>query len=307
MALGGAAVWTASRLILRLLRSRTSDLLTEDHDEELSAALEGSQLRSRRLREHISALRRANRELQAVNRNYMKTMRFVTHELKAPLAAIEGLAGLLVKGSIRDVSEDQRYIAGRIKRNTEDLQDMVKNYLDLARAERGELNPNFRHIDFVADVLEPAVSATRPLFDSRSISLYSRHPAQLPCLGDPELLRIALVNYLSNAAKYSREGNEAVVAAAEYDGEIQVSVWNQGIGFKPEERARLFKKFSRLRNRENRDKRGSGLGIYLAKEIIEKHGGQVDAKSAPGQWADFTFRLPTRLLRRPQQLADLPA
>jgi two-component system NtrC family sensor kinase len=248
--------------------------------------------RDQKLREQNRTLSDTNEQLERANRNYMQTLGFVTHELKSPLAAIQGHIDLLVGGLVGEVPEKAKHLLVRVKRNCEELQDMVKNYLDLSRAERGELAAEKREIDLIADVVAPCVDQSQALFESRSMQLQTDLPDELPLTADPELLRIALTNYLSNAAKYGREGGNAKLTVKLDEGEVSVRVWNEGQGFTDEDRQRLFQKFSRLRNKQTADKRGSGLGLWLCKEAVELHGGSVDARSEPGAWAEFTFRVP---------------
>lgn len=169
---------------------------------------------------------------------------------------------------------------------------MIRDYLDLSRAERGELVVRRARIDLRRDVVEPAVSLNRSLLLSREIEIEESCPEGLALDADPELLRILLGNLLSNAAKYGRAGGRARLEASAAGGELAVTVWNQGPGFTSEEREALFRKFSRIRNAATRDKRGSGLGLYLCKEIVELHGGRIWAESEPGAWARFGFSLP---------------
>jgi signal transduction histidine kinase len=109
---------------------------------------------------------------------------------------------------------------------------------------------------------------------------------------DPELMRIAVSNYLSNAAKYGKEGGRAELYFREENGTVKVSVWNEGDGFTPEEGKMLFSKFTRLRNKTTQDKRGSGLGLFLCKLVMNQHGGNVWAESQPGEWALFCLSFP---------------
>jgi len=248
--------------------------------------------RDDRLNAQYRQLAEANEQLQRANRNYMETLGFVTHELKSPLAAMQSMIDLLVSGTLGELPEKAQRPLVRIKRNCEELQDMVKNYLDLSRAERGELEAEKRPIDFVKEVVEPCLAQAQPLFASRNMRVETSHPDTLMVEADAELMRIALANYLSNAAKYGREGGRAKLEADVEGDDVIVSVWNEGAGFTDEDRDRLFKKFSRLRTKETRDKRGSGLGLFLSKEVLRLHGGEVRAESAPGEWARFSFRFP---------------
>jgi len=225
----------------------------------------------------------ANADLARVNDNYMSTLRFVTHELKAPLANIQSLVDLVISGYVGEV---------RIQRNCEELQDMVKNYLDLSRAERGELDPKLCQMDFREDVVGPVVTQSEGLLRSRDMTLEIEAPDELSMLGDPELLRIALTNYLTNAAKYGKEGGAVRLVVAERQGDLHVEVWNEGEGFSEQEHVALFKKLSRLENPNTRSKKGSGLGLYLTDCIVTRHGGHTRAESQPGSWARFGFQIP---------------
>jgi signal transduction histidine kinase len=248
------------------------------------------EVRSRQLAE-------TNERLRKVNRNYMETLGFVTHELKAPLVAIHGMSTTLATGAAGNVPPDAARLLERIRRNCEELQDMVKNYLDLSRVERGELEAHKSAVEFVREVIEPVVGQTSALFESRAVRLNVSCPAELNVTADPELMRIALTNYLTNAAKYGKEGGEARLEAVEEGGEVTVAVWNEGPGFSREQGANLFRKFVRIRDENTRNKRGSGLGLFLCRQILDLHGGRVWAESEPGEWARFAFRFPARVTR----------
>ena len=112
-------------------------------------------------------------------------------------------------------------------------------------------------------------------------------------LADPELMRIALTNYLTNAAKYGREGGEARFTVECKQAQLEDRVWNDGEGFKTEDHNKLFQKFTRLRNPNTAEKRGSGLGLFLCRQILDVHNGEISAKSSSGEWAEFGFRFPS--------------
>jgi len=219
----------------------------------------------------------------------METLGFVTHELKSPLATMETQISVMLKGYAGEVPENITKYLVRIRRNCEELQDMVKNYLDMSRMGMGNLEASKGPANYFKDIVEPSVEQTKILFESRGITLNIDCPKNLKVLVDHELIRIALTNYLTNAAKYGSEDKQARLEVSEEKGLITTSVWNEGAGFLPEEQASLFSKFSRLKNENTAKKRGSGLGLYLIKNIIKKHQGKVWAESEPGKWAKFCF------------------
>ncbi len=257
--------------------------------EQLSGAFTEMQTaiaaRDRSLQENIQ-------KLNTINRNYMEMLGFITHELKSPMAAAQQMINVVIDGYIGDMPEKAEEILERIRRALEQSQDMVKNYLDLSRAERGELEANKTEINLWEEVIEPVKDQTSQLFEWKNILLDVSGPKDITLTADPELLRIALTNYLNNAAKYGSQDGKARLEIEQNDEMVEVAVWNEGDGFTEEEGKQLFQKFSRLRNNASRGSRGSGLGLFLCKHIAELHAGEVGAESELGNWARFYIRVP---------------
>jgi signal transduction histidine kinase len=266
--------------------------------EQLSARYhemrEAIQRRDQELRARNEQLLQANQKLEQSNRNYMQTLGFVTHELKAPLGAIQMLIEGLMDGRAGELPLPAAGSMVRIQRNCEELQDMVRDYLDLSRLERGELVASMGEIDLVTDVVKVAVEQAAVFFRSRRIALAVSCPESIPAVADPGLLRIALSNFLTNAAKYGREGGEARLSVATEDGLVTLSLRNDGEGFPPAEADRLFEKFYRFRSSATRAKRGSGIGLFTVRRVAQLHGGAAWAESEPGAWAAFHLRIPVR-------------
>ncbi len=146
-------------------------------------------------------------------------------------------------------------------------------------------------VDVVGEVVLPAIDIVRSQIDRRSMHVELRLPdesAAAEC--DPGLMRIVLVNLLSNAVKYGNEGGEIRVGVVREPSRLAVSVWNEGQGFPPEDRTRLFRRFSRLRSTAAQ-KKGTGVGLYSAWRIIQLHHGRIRARSEQGAWAEFSFEL----------------
>ena len=240
------------------------------------------------------AMEEEKARIQQENLNFsMKTLRFVTHELKSPLATMQTMITVMLEGYMGEVSEDVGSYLLRIRHNCEELQDMVKNYLDISRLGMGELVARKVPVNYYKEIVSPCVEQTQILFESRDLSLSVTCPEDLVIQADHDLLRIALTNYLTNATKYAAVKTPVRLMVHQDDDNIITSVWNEGMGFLPEEQSLLFTKFSRLKNENTRKQRGSGLGLYLVKNIIDLHQGKVWAESTPGEWAKFSFIIPT--------------
>jgi len=311
---GLLAVWAALYIVNRITRpvralsQSASRLATGDWEHQITIPhtyqeienLAGAyadmrtaiRKRDHELRARNDELSVTNTKLEQSNRNYMQTLGFVTHELKAPLAAIQMLITTMVDGYLGKVSPQVSDFFIRIQRNCEELQDMVRDYLDLSRLERGELSAKKSRIDLPKVVVEMAVDQTAMFFRSRNINVSVSCPSELPAVADPGLLRIALNNFLTNAAKYGREGGKASVTVKQEGELVTLSVWNEGEGFPPEAAEHLFEKFFRVRNPNTHAKRGSGIGLFTVKNIADLHGGRAWAESEPGAWAAFHLSFP---------------
>lgn len=235
-------------------------------------------------------------QLQAANNAYLEMLGFVTHELKSPISSILSLTRLLTGGYQGPVTDQQRETLERIVKQGEYLLGLIGEYLTLANLEAGELRPNLRFTtDVVLEVIEPAVELMEPRFATQRQELRRDFPAAPISLAlDPEQVKIVLLNLLGNAAKYGRTGGAVQVFVAAEGDWLRVAVRNEGPGFPPAAKSKLFRKFSRLDEPELKKKPGTGIGLYTSWRIIQAHGGKLTADSEPGRWAEFVFRLPLK-------------
>ncbi len=235
-------------------------------------------------------------QLRAANQDFSEMLGFVSHELKNPVASMITDARVLAQGYLGTLEPRQVAKLERLIQKGEYLLDLVKDYLDLARMEGGELSLNSRQMDLVAEVLEPAIELVLPMLQEKQQVLERDFAsAALMVEADPALLRIVLINLLGNAVKYGRPGGLIRLRARQAGDGFQMSVYNEGPGWPPEERARLFRKFSRLQAPDLRAKKGTGLGLYTAWRIVRLHGGRVEAHSEQGSWAEFSLVIPQPL------------
>jgi len=235
-------------------------------------------------------------QLQAANQAYTEVLAFVSHELKNPVASMITDARVLADGYLGPLAPAQAQKLERLMGKGSYLLDLIREYLDLARMESGNLALRPRLARFAEEVLAPALEIVEPLLQARHMTLEQSVPGVLePVQCDPELLRIVLVNLLGNAVKYGQEGGVVRVTVERSPERLRVAVWNQGQGFPAEERPRLFRKFSRLQVPGLRERKGTGVGLYTAWRIVHLHGGRMDARSQEGAWAEFSLEVPQPL------------
>jgi len=212
----------------------------------------------------------------------------LSHELRTPLASVVGFAELL---RTRELGEAQRQqFLTVIEEEGRRLTALINDFLDLQRMESGrqQISPRPEEL---APLLERAVAAAG---DDPLCPIRIEVETWLPAVRvDADRLLQVLSNLLSNARKYSPRGGTVHVAARMSDGQVTVSVQDEGLGVPPEAQAHLFQKFYRVDNTDRRQIKGTGLGLTISRKIVEAHGGRIWAESAGlGQGSRFSFTLP---------------
>ena len=264
------------------------------------AGVDGSEVIGR-----IIALRDITREREL---DKMKTdfISVVSHELRTPLTSIKGYTDLLLSGAAGDNSEIQAEFLGIIQLSTTRLSNLINDILDISRIESGTLKIKHEPIDYrhlVADTLRLMKAAA----DAKDVSMDAALPETIPPVrGDADKVTQVLTNLVSNAIKYTPEGGWVKVSL-EVTGDTSVTtcVADSGIGVAPEDQPKLFQKFFRADNSSTREAGGTGLGLVIAKTLIELMGGTIWLESEPNRGSKFYFTLPL-LLETGNAPAPLP-
>ncbi len=235
-------------------------------------------------------------QLEAANNAYMEMLSFVTHELKSPVASMVMTGESLLDGVYGQLNSDQTQRIERMVFKGQYLLTLIRDYLNLARLETGKLEctPTMG-VDFINRVIEPATEMVQPWLDGKEMTLEKQLSGEGSVDCDPDLMTIAMTNLLGNAAKYGRKGGKIRLAVNRGPARVDVSVWNEGQGFKDEDRRKLFHKFSRLDDPELKKAKGTGVGLYTVWRIVNQHGGRIEAHSRYGEWAEFNFWIPQPL------------
>ena len=256
---------------------------------EMAAQLEGQR---REIEGNQNELEALNRNLLATNRNYMEMLGFVSHELKNPLTSAIMSLHTVKDGYLGEVNPDQEKSLESTAQSLNYFQDMIKNYLDLSRLEKGELEVNKTQVRPWTGIIVPVIEGLWQELEKRQMLVENRIPEDLEVFADDHLLRIVYDNLLSNAVKYGLEGGTILLDAQEGTDRVTLGVRNDSIGIPSEKMSLLFRKFSSLETPDYRGQRGTGLGLYICKEIVEAQGGEIWADSQMGEWVKFDFTLP---------------
>jgi signal transduction histidine kinase len=215
----------------------------------------------------------------------------VSHDLKTPLSVIRMFGETLDMGRVTDETRRQEYYRV-ITRESERLSRLIDNVLDFSRIESGR-----RTYARLPTAVEPLVRETLEAFEyplaQQGFKVETRIAPDLPEVGlDADAVGQALANLLDNAIKYSGDTKAIAVEAVVADGQLALTVADQGIGIPAAEHARIFEKFYRVGRSETQGRRGSGVGLALVRHVAEAHGGRVTVESRPGEGSRFTLWLP---------------
>jgi len=240
------------------------------------------------------------RQIEAASRSYLELLGFVSHEMRSTLGAALFNVELLCEGSYGELSPDQRQGVEIVAVNLHHLHEILDNYLQLSRIEKGELTPRLTEVALRRDVIAPAVDRLEGCFKAREMRLEVRVPGDIEVVADVSLLRAVYENLLSNAFKYGRQGGRVVLEADDQGANVRLGVWNEGRGIPSDRLDTVFRKFDRHDGVEPTGKRGSGLGLFIVEQIVRQHGGEVAVESREGEWARFSVTVPRAdPMRRP--------
>jgi two-component system phosphate regulon sensor histidine kinase PhoR len=264
-------------------------------DQELYLQAHGTSLRDAQGRK-IGAVVVLNdvtrlRGLERMRREFVAN---VSHELRTPITSIKGFVETLLDGALENQTDAKRFLSV-LGRQADRLNAIIEDLLLLSSIEQSTERAEVELQEAgIADVLRSASELCEPKSKEKSIAVTVACPADLTLRVNPALLEEALVNLIDNAVKHSDAGARVAVEAKREQGEVVISVADQGCGIEPEHLPRLFERFYRVDRGRSRKLGGTGLGLAIVKHIALAHGGRVSVDSTPGRGSIFRIHLPLR-------------
>ncbi|MFZ5876866.1 MAG: ATP-binding protein [Nitrospirota bacterium] len=239
----------------------------------------------------------SNRKLQELDELKTKFFAAVSHELRTPLTLILAPLESLIKEEGTPLPESVRRHVSVMHQNGLRLLKQINNLLDLTKLDAGRMKLQFRPGDIGA-FFRGLIASVAPMAEKKHIELIGEEASQLPerSYFDPDRLEKVVLNLLFNAIKFSNSGGRVTLRwGRSAEGQLQVQVMDTGIGISESDLPKLFKRFSQVDATTSRRYEGTGIGLALAKEIVELHGGRINVNSEPGRGSTFTVTLPLLL------------
>ncbi len=231
-----------------------------------------------------------NARLQELDRSRIMFIRLVTHELRAPVAAIQSYLRLILEGYVPP--ERLEEIVAKAEQRANDQLDLISDLLDLVHLREPERDDSFQPCD-LASVLEDVLDLMQArIADKRLQTQVDVQPDLPPARARAEHAKQIWINLVSNAIKYTPEGGEVRITLGRQGEMLCGAVQDTGIGIAPEDQERIFEQFFRTERAKNMSRQGTGLGLSIVRGLVERYGGQIQLSSAPDQGSTFTFTLP---------------
>ncbi|MDN5330301.1 MAG: two-component system, sensor histidine kinase and response regulator [Bacteroidales bacterium] len=237
-------------------------------------------------------LRRMTREMQVTGKQIrFQFLSVLSHELKAPLNAIEGYLRMMQEKQLGDKIDDYQQVIDRSLQRIKGMRSLILDLLDMTRIESGQKEKKIEHLN-LREIVQTALDTAKPMAIQRDISLKLISPDQVWLDADVTEMEIIFNNLISNAVKYNKTGGSVECILSQTENEVVLEVKDTGIGMTQEEAARLFQEFVRIKNEKTKEITGTGLGLSIVKKIVTTYAGTITVESTPDIGSRFIVKIP---------------
>lgn len=294
-----SAYYKESAMIVKGLEQGAFDYLTKPIDADILLAKVGVVKRIKQaedeIRQQKNKLEVSNKKLEAADELKSIFLASMSHELRTPLNSIIGFTGLLLMEVVGGINEGQKEQLERVKRNGNHLLDLINDVLDISKIEAGKIDLSISEFDIVK-LLAEITKSIAPEVNAKGLEFQINMPDNAVMIrNDRRRVQQIIANFLSNALKFTAQGSINVTLLTEITREITVVVEDTGVGIKQDDLDRLFEPFQQINKDFSKSYKGTGLGLYLSKQLSSVIGGEILFESHYGQGSQFSMVLPVSI------------
>ena len=235
----------------------------------------------------------SEQELRLINAAKNKFFSIIAHDLKNPLHSIMGYSSLLSNDYDKFTENERRKFAADINKSTNNIFRLLQNLLEWSRSQTGRLTFEPLEVEF-KNLLDKSVSVLYSVAEQKNISISFDFDENLKLFADPLMIETVLRNLISNAIKFTPENGQISIAAKKSDEQIEIRIIDNGVGIPEADRQNLFRIDSKVKRKGTNNEDGSGLGLILCKEFVEKNNGIIWVESSPESGSSFCFTIPAK-------------
>jgi len=262
------------------------NVLSVEEVRELNSTLQ------QRVNEATKELRASNAQLQRLDKAKDEFVSMASHQLRTPLTSVKGYISMVLEGDAGKVSDMQTKLLSEAFTSSERMVHLINDFLNVSRLQTGKFMIDKRPVD-LAKVVGQELESLSTNASSRNLSFVYKPPKDFPILDlDEDKMRQVIMNFSDNAIYYSPESSKIHVGLTVIGNEAVFTVKDTGIGVPRQEQSQLFSKFYRASNARKQRPDGTGVGLFLAKKVIDSHDGTVIFESTEGKGSTFGFKLP---------------
>lgn len=266
----------AVMIYVYLLKSRTNRLLTYQNQQIIQAN---------------EALRRSEKNLMELNATKDKFFSIISHDLKNPFSSLLSISELMVDSFDAADREDHKAGFRKINQSVKHLLDLLENLLTWSRSQRGRIK--YDPVRFnLSSIIQENINLHKLLAEKKGIMLLSPDQEDLYAYGDRDMINSVIRNLMTNAVKFTKRDKKVEIKVAPKDGELEISVIDEGVGIEEENMQKLFRIDDKFKSTGTAGEKGTGLGLIICREFVEKNGGEITVQSKPGEGTTFSFTLP---------------
>ncbi len=278
---------------IRVVRAMADELviaiqnaLSVEEIKELNGHLE------QRIDAATKELRASNAQLQRLDEAKDEFISMASHQLRTPLTSIKGYISMLMEGDVGEVSKEQKHLLSEAFVSSERMVRLIGDFLNVSRLQTGKFVIDKHPVD-LALLVQREIEGLMPNAAARGMKFVYKRPKNIPILDlDENKIQQVVMNFSDNAIYYSKEKGKITLTLKKLPGFVEFKVADNGIGVPKSEQQHLFNKFFRATNARRARPDGTGVGLFLAKKVIDDHGGTLIFESKEGKGSTFGFRLP---------------